>query len=298
MTISSTDIRKEYTGNGVTTAFSYPYYFLANADLKVYLDGTLKTITTHYTVSGAGNPAGGTVTFGTAPATSAVVVIVRDPAITQAVDYVANDPFPAASHETALDRLTMIAQRLNDKLGQSLLVPDDEQFGGQLPSATSRANKYLTFDSNGDPSVSGTNIDDFVTQAAASASNAASSALSAANSASTATDAASTAAGVLSSINTALDDFNDTTASLLPTFQTFSGTGAETAFTLNYAPINEDALDVYISGGYLQKSQYSVSGTTLTFSSAPANGTDNIEVKMAGTVAYQIIGATDFGLIV
>jgi len=298
MTISSTDNRKEYTGNGVTTAFSFPYYFLANADLKVYLDGTLKTITTHYTVSGAGNPAGGTVTFGTAPATSALIVIVRDPAITQAVDYVANDPFPAASHETALDRLTMIAQRLNDKLGQSLLVPDDEQFGGQLPPATSRANKYLTFDANGDPSVSGTNIDDFVTQAAASASNAASSASSAANSASTATDAASTAAGVLSSINTALDDFNDTTASLLPTFQTFSGTGAETAFTLNYAPINEDGIDVYISGVYQQKSQYSVSGTTLTFSSAPANGTDNIEVKMAGTVAYQIIGATDFGLIV
>lgn len=298
MTISSTDNRKEYTGNGVTTAFSFPYYFLTDADLKVYANGTLKTITTDYTISGAGNPAGGTVTFGTAPANSVEVVIIRDPAITQAVDYVANDPFPAATHETALDRLTMISQRLNDKLGQALLVANNEQFSGVLPAAATRANKYLVFDGNGDPTVSDTDIETFISQASASASAAASSASAASASASSASDAASTAAGTLSGINTALNSFNDTTASLLPTFQTFSGDGAETAFTLSYAPINEDAIDVYISGVYQQKSQYSVSGTTLTFSSAPANGTNNIEVKTAGTVAYQVIGTTDFGMIV
>lgn len=124
MTVASETSRVEYVGNGATTAFAVPYYFLANGDLKVYQAGTLKTITTHYTVTGAGNPAGGTVTFVTAPATAEDVVIVRDPAITQTVDYVPNDPFPAETHETALDRLTMIAQRNRDLVDRALLLAD------------------------------------------------------------------------------------------------------------------------------------------------------------------------------
>ena len=68
MTISSTTNRVSYAGNGVTTAFAFGYKFLVNADLKVYQAGTLKTITTHYTVAGAGDDAGGTVTFLAAPA--------------------------------------------------------------------------------------------------------------------------------------------------------------------------------------------------------------------------------------
>lgn len=298
MTISSTDNRKEYTGNAATVAFSFPYYFLAAADLKVYQAGTLKTMTTHYTVSGAGDPAGGTVTFITAPGNGQSVVIVRDPALTQSIDYTANDPFPAETHEAGLDRLTMIAQRLEDKLGQALLLPDYEQFTGVLPAAAQRINKYLVFDDNGNPTASDTDIETLVDNATASAAAASSSASQAASSASSAADAASTAAGTLVSINTALDSFNNTVDTLLPSFQTFSGTGSQTAFTLATAPVNEDALDVYISGVYQQKSKYSVSGTTLTFTSAPASGTNNIEVKSAGTVAYTVIGATDFGLIV
>ena len=68
MTISTTESRKSYTGNGSTVAFSFPYKFLADCDLKVYVDNVLKTLTTDYTVSGAGSDSGGTVTFVTAPA--------------------------------------------------------------------------------------------------------------------------------------------------------------------------------------------------------------------------------------
>ena len=66
MTISSTTNRVSYTGNGVTTEFAFAYKFLVNTDLKVYNDGALQTITTDYTVTGAGEESGGTVTFGTA----------------------------------------------------------------------------------------------------------------------------------------------------------------------------------------------------------------------------------------
>jgi hypothetical protein len=143
MTVATTTSRVEYAGNGSTTAFSVPFYFLANADLKVYQGGVLKTLTTHYNVSGAGNPAGGTVTFVAAPTTGQAVVIFRDPALTQNVDYVPNDPFPATSHEQALDRLTMIAQRNRDLIGRALVLPDGDASGASTTLPTPEASKLI-----------------------------------------------------------------------------------------------------------------------------------------------------------
>ena len=54
----------------------------------------------------------------------------------------------------------------------------------------------------------------------------------------------------------------------------FSGNGSTTGFTLSSAPSSENFTFVYVSGVYQAKSAYSVSGTTLTFSSAPASGTN------------------------
>jgi hypothetical protein len=52
---------------------------------------------------------------------------------------------------------------------------------------------------------------------------------------------------------------------------TFTGNGSTTAFTLAEAPTGEDNTIVFIDGVYQDDSTYSVSGTTLTFSTAPAN---------------------------
>jgi hypothetical protein len=57
----------------------------------------------------------------------------------------------------------------------------------------------------------------------------------------------------------------------------FSGAGG-TAFTLSSDPSSKNNTYVSISGVYQAKSTYSVSGTTLTFSTAPPTGTSNIEV--------------------
>jgi|GEM_PF-2232768 len=69
------------------------------------------------------------------------------------------------------------------------------------------------------------------------------------------------------------------------TRDTFSGTGAQAAFTLSVDPVSENNTQVFIGGVYQQKSEYSVSGTTLTFSTAPVAGTDNIEVLSTTTLA-------------
>jgi hypothetical protein len=59
--------------------------------------------------------------------------------------------------------------------------------------------------------------------------------------------------------------------------QNFTGTGSQTAFTLNAASFGEDYTFVYINGVYQNKNTYAVSGTTLTFSEAPPV-TSKIEV--------------------
>ena len=57
----------------------------------------------------------------------------------------------------------------------------------------------------------------------------------------------------------------------------FTGDGSTTDFTLSQDPLHEDNLFIYSDGVYQEKGEFSVSGTTLSFTSAPANG-DSIEV--------------------
>ena len=52
----------------------------------------------------------------------------------------------------------------------------------------------------------------------------------------------------------------------------FSGDGSDTTFTLSLNPVHENNTQVYIDGVYQFKNTYAVSGTTLTFSTAPPNG--------------------------
>ena len=53
---------------------------------------------------------------------------------------------------------------------------------------------------------------------------------------------------------------------------TFAGDGSTTAFTLSTTMTNEDGLIVFIDGVYQADNVYTVSGTTLTFATAPVNG--------------------------
>lgn len=125
MTVSTTNARMIYNGDGVSTTFYTPY-FLKDADLKVYVDGALKVLTTDYAVSGAGVAAGGSVIFVSAPsAGSSNVIIIREPERLQQTQLPANDPFPSKAVETAIDKLTMLVQRLFDKADLSISIADN-----------------------------------------------------------------------------------------------------------------------------------------------------------------------------
>ena len=92
-----------------------------------------------------------------------------------------------------------------------------------------------------------------------------------------------TSGQVLSSTGSALN-WVDNTASASVVYQDgFTGDGSTTAFTLGNSIDNENKTQVYIDGVYQHKDTYSLSGTTLTFSTAPPN-TSDIEVISFKTV--------------
>ena len=159
MTLSTTTVKNSYSGNGSTTAFTYNFAINSTSELVVIIRSstgteTVKSITTHYTVADAG-AAGGTVTMGSAPASGETLVLIRDTSLTQETDYVANDPFPAETHESALDKLQMQIQEVQEEVDRSLKISRTNTMTSTsfTNDATSRASKVLSFDSAGELSV-------------------------------------------------------------------------------------------------------------------------------------------------
>ena len=165
MTVSSSINRVTYAGNGATTNFAVNFYFLENSHLQVILVAangleTVQTLTTNYTVTGAGNEAGGSITMLVAPPTGTQLIIVRSVPATQETDYIANDPFPAESHERALDKLTMLAQQNKSDADRAIKFPtgDSTAINNVLQPAGTRATKLLGFAANGSVTTSNKTI--------------------------------------------------------------------------------------------------------------------------------------------
>lgn len=127
MTISTQDSKVNYQGNGQTTVFQIPFPFLENEQIYVQkkdAEGNLinYTYATDYTVTGAGEENGGSVTLNVAPEQGSTISIYRDVPLTQEVDYRENEIFPAETHEEALDKLTMEVQQIQEQLDRSVKV--------------------------------------------------------------------------------------------------------------------------------------------------------------------------------
>src|SRR6056300_97844 len=72
-----------------------------------------------------------------------------------------------------------------------------------------------------------------------------------------------------------------------PTINTMTGDGSTATLTLSITPISENATFVTIDGVMQHKDTYSISGTTLTFSVAPPNGTSVEALTLASTTINQ-----------
>jgi len=160
MTVSSATQKVQYNGNGSTTVFAYTFKIFNQNDLTVIVRSatgteTVKTITTHYTVSGVGGSGGGNVTMLTAPSATETLTILREQDLVQELDLVENDPFPAQSLEDSLDKLTFIVQQQGEELDRSIKASRTNTITSTefTVSAATRANKIFAFDSAGELAV-------------------------------------------------------------------------------------------------------------------------------------------------
>ena len=100
---------------------------------------------------------------------------------------------------------------------------------------------------------------------------------------------------VLSSTGSGVNWINTTTSASVIYQDGFTGNGSTTAFTLANSIDNENKTQVYIDGVYQHKDNYSLSGTTLTFSTAPPNSSDIEVISFSSvTAADDILYDTDF----
>jgi hypothetical protein len=152
MTVSVKRNQVQFGGDGSTTAFTVNFPYTELTQVKVFLDSTEQTRTTHFTLTDPG--ATGTVTFGTAPAAGKLVTIKRETDYLQAIDYVNNDALDAETLEKAFDKLTMMCQQLDVKIEKSIgfeeTVSEVDTTSLKLAAGTSDlAGKLLAFDSTG-----------------------------------------------------------------------------------------------------------------------------------------------------
>ena len=141
MTISNETVSVSHNGNASTSLFAISgISFVDNADIDVHIRDVgesppteaLKTITTHYFMTdGSGNQTNPAthIKFDTGsghsiPAADQKVVIKRKIDLTQSTDYVSGASFSADSHESALDKLTLLIQQMQEQLSRSLLFPE------------------------------------------------------------------------------------------------------------------------------------------------------------------------------
>ena len=162
MTISTTIIKNSYSGTGSQDTFAYSFQISTIADMQVIIRSaagaeTVKTLTTHYTVTGAGSANGGNVVFesGHIPTNTETVILRRSTAQTQALDLVENDPFTADSVESAFDKNLALVQELQEQADRSIKISRTNTMTSTefTNSATDRANKLLSFDASGELTV-------------------------------------------------------------------------------------------------------------------------------------------------
>lgn len=288
MTISSEDrVAGPYNGNDVTFTFSFAFKVFETTDVIVVQtdDSGVETTLTEgvlndYTValnSDQDDSPGGTVTLSDPLPTDYLLTITSEVPDTQPVQLSNQGGFYPSVINDALDRLTILVQQVRREIDRAIKIPisDGDGVDVELGTAQNRALRYLSFDDNGDPTLSSALPSSYYYGGATSDPT-------------TRPDGSASAAGdtYYNTSTGALKVYTGATwasfsVASIPTPDSYTGNGSQTAYTLSANPGNENATLVTIDGVVQHKSTYSVSGTTLTFSTAPPNGSA-VEIVLLG----------------
>jgi len=147
--------RVQFTSSGSAGPYAFTFAVLSQDDVAVYSGATLKTLTTHYTVSLNANGTGSiTYTSGNIPASGVIVTVTSDQVVARTSDYTSGGDFKAQTINDDLDKLTINQQQTAEVFNRTLTVPitDPVAVSMVLPAKADRLGKVLSFDStSGDP---------------------------------------------------------------------------------------------------------------------------------------------------
>ena len=143
--IADNSPRKSYTATDGQTAFPTVFAFFDEADINVYINDTLQTLTTNYTVTG-GNGSDGTVTLVTGASAGDVIVLTRDVELERTTDFPSSGPFQVGSLNTELDKIIAMIADMEDLAERGLRLSDSDTSASLvLADKDSRKGTVLAF---------------------------------------------------------------------------------------------------------------------------------------------------------
>lgn len=130
MTLSTSIASQTFPGNGLPQLFPCTFRIFNEGDVMVTVidpaAGTmvLMTLNTDYTIAGAGDASGFTLSTTLPVASGKNLLVARVMPYTQPTDFTNQGAFFPTMHEDAMDRLSMQIQQLAGSISRSLRVPD------------------------------------------------------------------------------------------------------------------------------------------------------------------------------
>lgn len=303
MTVSSTSNRNDYTGNGATGSYSYTYRIFQDSDLLVTVKDTSDvestlTLTTDYTVSGATDLNGGSITLvesgqdwmdGSGNLKNNYELTIRRVVqLTQLTDIRNQGVFFPEIHEDQFDKSIMADQQQQDEIDRAIKLPETvpaSEFDPVIPANALVANTVPVINATGNGFVEGPTTDEI--EGATAASLAAQAAQAAAEAAQAAAEAAQAAA------EAAIADIDDWVSA--------------TAYTLNDMVVYRGVLYRCVTANSdvtFTKSKWEQLGghTTEASTQSISSGGDiaittvaSILVRVAGNAGAQTASTTPFG---
>ena len=123
--IADNNPRVSYTATSGQTDFPTVFAFFDEADINVYINDTLKTLNTDYTVAG-GSGSDGTVTLTTGATAGDIIVLTRDVELERTTDFPSSGPFQVGSLNTELDKIIAMIADMQDLAERGLRLSDSD----------------------------------------------------------------------------------------------------------------------------------------------------------------------------
>jgi len=151
--------RVQFTGNTGLGPFAFTFNILAAADIAVYKNAILLTITTDYTVSLNANGTGSVTLTGAGSGTALVaadyLTIIGDLPLARTTDFTTAGDLLASALNDQLDASVVMTQQISERVDRALRQdPNDVDGDMTIPDKATRLGKYLKFnDTTGNPEV-------------------------------------------------------------------------------------------------------------------------------------------------